>query len=469
MGTAGENPRRGPSSSALWFCIGSTPLLMFFVTKREETMKQSKFLKVLCGAAAAAMLLSACGGTAGSSAATDSTAADTATTDTAAASGTTLTYWSMWNSTEGQAKVIQEAADAYEAKTGIKINIEWKGRDVKNLIGAALDAGEQIDFFDQDYVFISQQCGKYCADLTEMNAASGLEDHTFPVLLETAKSYTDGVLKVIPYQPYTSGVWYNKAMFEAAGIEKVPETFDELLDVCAKLKESGVNPMTCDQGDGTALLMGFQLGRYIGQDALVETIDNKSWADVPEVKKAAEDIYSLFSNGYMSEYAPANSPDGENELGYEESAMLLQASWVPNEVVQNTGAQIDWGFFPWPAVEGGVDGTEAAMVGAQGFGIVDKSEHKQEAYDFIMSVVTGEYDLKMAQSVSSIPADTDNTEWPTAVAGAEPYFKEMTKSYLWAVGLQKNADYKDYIQEAINQLCKMEINPDEFVSQLASM
>ena len=90
MGTAGENPRRGPSSSALWFCIGSTPLLMFFVTKREETMKQSKFLKVLCGAAA---------------------------------SGTTLTYWSMWNSTEGQAKVIQEAADAYEAKTGIKINI----------------------------------------------------------------------------------------------------------------------------------------------------------------------------------------------------------------------------------------------------------------------------------------------------------------------------------------------------------
>ena len=55
------------------------------------------------------------------------------------------------------------------------------------------------------------------------------------------------------------------------------------------------------------------------------------------------------------------------------------------------------------------------------------------------------------------------------MAGAEPYFKEMTKSYLWAVGLQKNADYKDYIQEAINQLCKMEINPDEFVSQLASM
>ncbi|WP_291245047.1 extracellular solute-binding protein [Fournierella sp.] len=423
-------------------------------------MKKGNFLKVLCGAAAATMLLTACGG------ATNSTPASGSA---AATSDTTLTYWSMWNSTEGQAKVIQEAADAYEAKTGIKINIEWKGRDVKKLVGAALDAGEKIDFFDQDYIYVAQQAGKYCADLTDMVAASGFEEHALPILIDTAKSYNDGVLKVIPYQPYTTGVWYNKAMFEAAGIEKTPETFPELLEVCAKLKESGVNPMTCDQGDGTALLMGYQLARYIGQDALLEVVENKSWAEVPEVKKAAEDIYSLFSNGYMSEYAPAKAPDGANELGYGESAMLLQASWVPNEIAQNTGAEIDWGFFPWPEVEGGVDGIEASMVGAQGFGIVDKSEHKQEAFDFIMSVVTGENDLKMAEAVSAIPSDTANTQWPASVAGAEPYFKNMTKTYLWAVGLQENVNYKDYIQQGVDQLCNMEITPDEFVSQLAGM
>ena len=58
--------------------------------------------------------------------------------------GIELTYWSMWNSTEGQAAIIQEAADAYYAATGIKINIEWKGRDVKKLIQPALDAGEKV-------------------------------------------------------------------------------------------------------------------------------------------------------------------------------------------------------------------------------------------------------------------------------------------------------------------------------------
>lgn len=365
--------------------------------------------------------------------------------------------------------MIQEAADAYEAATGIHINIEWKGRDVKTLIQPALDAGEKVDFFDTDYALISKTFSKYVVDVTDMAEAYGFEEHCLPVLLDTAKGYTGGALKVIPYQPYTSGVWYNKDMFTAAGIEKAPETFDELLTVCQKLKDSGVNPMTCDQGDGTALLIGYQLGRYLGQDGVLDLIDNVKWAELPEAKKAAEDIYTLFKNGYMSAYAPSNYPDGQNEIGYGESAMLLQASWVPNEVVQNTGAEINWGYFPWPAVEGGVDGTEAGMVGAQAFAIVEKSEHQQEAFDFIMTVVTGEYDLKMADAVSSAPADTDNTTWPQAVSGAEPYFKLMTTSYEWAVGLQNNADFMEYIQDAVNRLCKMEIDPDTFISELSAL
>lgn len=396
-------------------------------------------------------------------------AAEATQAPAAEASDVELTYWSMWNSTEGQAKVIQEAADAYEADTGIHINIEWKGRDVKTLIQPALDAGEKVDIFDTDYALISKTFNKYVVDVTDMVEESGLSQHILPVLLETAKGYTGGALKVIPYQPYTSGVWYNKDMFEAAGIEKAPETFDELLEVCQKLKDSGVNPMTCDQGDGTALLVGYQLGRYLGQDGVNDLIDNVRWAELPEAKKAAEDIYTLFANGYMSPYAPSNYPDGQNELGYGESAMLLQASWVPNEVVQNTGAELNWGYFPWPAVEGGVDGTDAGMVGAQSFAIVEKSEHVQEAFDFIQTVVTGEFDLKMAEAVSSAPADTDNTVWPQSVSGAEPYFKVMTKSYDWAVGLQNNADYMEYIQDAVNRLCKTEIDPDTFIAELAAL
>lgn len=378
-----------------------------------------------------------------------------------------LTYWSMWNSTEGQAKVIQEAADAYEQGTGVHINIEWKGRDIKTLIGPALDAGEDVDIFDTDYMMLTQQNDKYLADLTEMAAAADYEKHVMPILLENAKEWSNGKLKVMPYQPYTTGIWYDKAMFENAGVTETPETFDELLAVCEQLKASGVNPMTCNS-DGVTLLYGYQLARYVGQDKVIEILDNADWANVPEAKKAADDIHTLFEKGYMSEYAPANYPEGQNEIGFGESCMILNASWIPNEINQNTGATVDWGFFPWPSVEGGVDGAEASMVGAQGFGIVDKSDAKQEAFDFILSVVTGENDLKMAEAVSFIPADTENTEWPEAVKGAEPYFRNMTKTYEWAVGLENNATYKEILQDNLIKLTKLELDGQGFIDAMAA-
>lgn len=407
--------------------------------------------------------------TSGTSAKSES-AASSSSEEAAPSTGKEITYWSMWTSTENQAKVIQEAADAYEKETGIHVNIEWKGRDIKTMIGAALDAGEDIDLFDDDYQRVVQQDGKYLVDLTDMAAAADYEKHIMPVILSTAKEWGGGKLLTMPYQPYTTGVWYNKDLWESAGLtdEDVPETWEELLATCQKIKDDGqYNPMTCDS-DFVNLLYGFQLGRYIGQDKILEMIDNADWANIPEAKQAAEDIQTLFTEGYMSEYAPCNGTEGQQEVGFGESVMVLQASWVPNEILQTVKDEVNWGFFPWPAVEGGVDGTEASMVGSQGFGIVAKSDMQQEAFDFAMTICTGEYDLKMAESVSSIPADTENTEWPAAIKEAEPYFKEMTKPYMWAVGFQRNANYQTIIQEHLIKLAKVEETPQEFVDALSA-
>ena len=432
-------------------------------------MKKS-FVRVAAGASALAMLMAGCGGATSSSGTTSSGSTSSGSTSSggAARSGKELTYWSMWNSTEGQAKVIQEAADAYYEATGVKINIEWKGRDVKTLIGPALDAGEKIDFFDTDYMNNAQQNGKYLADLTEMAEAADYESHALPVLVENVKSWSDGKLTVIPYQPYTTGVWYNKAMFENAGIEAEPKTWEEFLDVCEKLKASGVNAITCNSSDLT-LLYGYQFARYVGQEKVVETLNEATWSSVPEAKQAADEIRTLFDKGYMSENAPAQWPEGQNELGFDESAMILQASWVPNEIVQNTmNNEIQWGFFPWPSVTGGVDGPEAAMIGAQGFGIVDKSENKQEAFDFLMTVVTGEYDLKMAEAVSSIPSDIQNTQWPASVVAAQPYYEGMTKAYNWAIGLETNNTYKDILQNNLGELVAGNMDGQAFVDAMTA-
>ena len=384
--------------------------------------------------------------------------------------GITLTYWSMWNSTENQAKVIQAAADEYYAETGIKVNIEWKGRDMKTLIGVAMDAGENIDIFEDDYMRMIQNNQKYLLNLSEQPFYAEYSSHVMPIILQTALSegWGNGSLWCFPYQPYTTGVWYNKALFEKAGITSVPQTWDEFLAVCQKLRDSGVNPLTCNS-DTVTLLYGYQLARYIGQDAVTDCLNNVKWAEIPEAKKAAEDLYGLFKAGYFSPYAPANYPDGQNEIGFDESCMILNASWIPNEINQGTGASIDWGFFPWPSVPGGVDGSEAAMVGAQSIGISAKTKHPQEAINFALKLVTGKYDLQMAQQTITIPADVNNTDWPAAISGARPYFDKMTKKYNWAVGLEVNPSYTAILNENLVKLFKMEIDPDQFITALSQM
>ena len=64
-------------------------------------------------------------------------------------SGVKLVYWSSWEATEPQGMVVAEAIEDYEKETGIDIEVEFKGRKgVKEGLIPALDANQQIDFFD---------------------------------------------------------------------------------------------------------------------------------------------------------------------------------------------------------------------------------------------------------------------------------------------------------------------------------
>ena len=211
------------------------------------------------------------------------------------------------------------------------------------------------------------------------------------------------------------------------------------------------------------------LDDYLNEEKVQQLIRNCTWSQIPQAKEAADDIRILFFAGYMSQSAPAQHPEGQDEVGDGEAVMVLQGSWVPNEVTEATESDDSWGFFPWPAVKAGTDGTEGVMVGAQGFGVTKDSQMKQEAFDFAYSICTGETDMKMTDAVNSIPADTDNTQWPEVLADAVPYMKEMSKPYMWAAGLEADPDYKEQIQSELLKLTRLEETSDEFIENLSNM
>ena len=205
--------------------------------------------------------LVACGGNGGE----ETTAAPVETTGEAPAESTAapaeptdeIVYWSMWTENEPQGIVIKEAAAAYEAATGVHVNIEWKGRDITQVLKAALDAGENVDVFDDDFQRVSTQFAANCLSLEEMAKAAGYDDFAVPALPNAVRSWA-GELVCIPYQPYTSGIFYTQSSFDAAGITAEPQTWAEFLEVCQKLKDAGYTPLAQDDAY-TRYTFGFVL------------------------------------------------------------------------------------------------------------------------------------------------------------------------------------------------------------------
>lgn len=401
----------------------------------------------------------------GSEAPADTTAA--ADAEAPSGDGQTLVYWSMWESTEPQGQAIQEAVDAFTAETGIKVDLQFKGRTgIREGLQPALDAGTNIDLFDEDIDRVNGVWGDYLMDLEELVKANDYEATANAGLMAACREVGGGTLKSIPYQPNVFAFFYNQAIFDEAGITEVPTTWEELDAACQKIKDAGYTPITDDDAYITSLF-GYHMSRLVGQDRTEEIVKNGEWDD-PAVLKTAEAFADFAAKGYFSETIASNVwPAGQNqELALGTAAMYLNGSWLPNEVKDMAGEDFKWGCFSYPAVEGGVDGPEAANYGAQVFAINKNSKNAEAAFQLIMKITKGEYDKKLAEMSSGIPADSTNTEWPALVQCAKPVMDSLTTRYVWAAGAEANADMTPIIKENMLKLVGGTISAQEFVDAL---
>lgn len=423
-------------------------------------MKKRVLSVLLCVAMVASMAVG-CGGKKGG--------------DGSGEGGDKLVYWSMWEATEPQGQAIQAAVDAYTEETGVEVDLQFKGRTgIREGLQPALDAGTEIDLFDEDIDRVNSAWGKYLMNLEDLAKESGYEETANAGLIAACREAAGGTLKSIPYQPNVFAFFYNVDLFEQAGIEAVPTTWDEFLDVCQKLKDAGITPLTMDDAYATCVI-GYHLGRYVGEDGVRQIVTEGLWDD-PAVLQMAKDIEELASKGYFSENVGTNVwLNGQNvELAGGTVAMYLNGSWLPNEVKATAGPDFKWGCFAYPAlnecetnIEGAAaTGTESNNFGAQVFAINKDSEMAEEAFALIEKITKGEYDQKLAEESIGIPADTTNTEWPELVSCAKPVMEGSTARFTWAVGVESNENMTPVIKENFIKLMAGTISADEFVKAM---
>ena len=352
--------------------------------------------------------------------------------------GVELTMWSMWSAGEGQALVIEEAAAAFEAETGAKVHVEFKGRDVKTMLSAALESGEAIDIIEDDYTRIGQVYAPYTYDLTEMAAAANYDEIGYACFNNQSIEWA-GYLNSIVEQPNIGGIFYDKAAFAAAGIETIPTTWAELLEACDKLVAAGIAPLALDSAYADFNVY-HQLVRHLGEDAIAELSANGGWAESEGAVAAAQEIVDFVKAGYLVDGAPDQYPNSQNKLGLGQAAMIVCADYVCAEV-NNTVGEVDWGFMNFPVVDNCVD--PSAYCGANSMAITSYTENAQAAFDFILFTVTGTYGQKLVDNCNQIPADSRLNE--VTLIGSVETLKNTTAPMSWCASIDGNKlqGYKD--------------------------
>ena len=352
--------------------------------------------------------------------------ASPAAEDSGIEAGAQLVYWTMWNEAEPQGQVIAEAAEAFEKATGVKMDVNFNGRDIRKTLEPALAAGEEIDLFDEDVDRVINNWGAYLLPLDDLVNASYDDTNGQPyrsvvskTLMDLAEQLGGGSIQQIPYQPFIFTVMYNKDLFDNAGITSSPKTWDEFLDVCAKLKESGVDAITVDDAY-MAALFGYTLDRIVGAEKCAEMVANLDFSD-PGVLKACELWENMVNEGYLSTKAATNVwPAGQvDEFAKSTVAMYLNGTWLPNEIKEQTPG-FNWGSFAWPAIESTGDGIEAHNYGGQSYGINKNTKYPNAAFAFVRWMTVGEYDQKLADESMGVPMANDAT-WPVQLAEARSF------------------------------------------------
>ncbi len=227
----------------------------------------------------------------------------------------------------------------------------------------------------------------------------------------------DGKTYLIPTNhDITIMMWYDVDLFNKLSLD-VPETWDDFMKVCEKLKSNGVTPILMGNADAWVAgnFIGNFLYRWAGDkktDDILSLVPGTSFED-PDIIKAFAFAYDLGKKGYIN--------SDLNTLGYEESfirifngsaAMYPLGTWYVTEVIPDLApdpSKVNHSFFNLPAFSGGKGDPDSYMGLNTGYVINGKTKSKELAFDFMRLMLSKKYQTKLAAlgSFSTVKGTAD--------------------------------------------------------------
>jgi raffinose/stachyose/melibiose transport system substrate-binding protein len=305
------------------------------------------------------------------------------------------------------------------------------------------------------------------AALEEIGVMDMLDDGAVS-LLKTL-SGTDALYD-LPLGMNVEGFWYNKAAFEQADVE-VPTTWEEFEDVCAKLNDAGVQPLTAGGADKWPVtrLVNAYVMRSMGVDAMKKAgAGEAKYTDAGYVE-AAQKIQDLATAGYLGVgVTTVDQNTAGNMLLSGEAAMFYNGSWFTEALTADTNpAGPDGiGFFNIPVVDESKGTITEYSMNCGNILCLDKAKYDEGTANFLKYFVNNIGNEAMSQfgAVKGYKYDVEGDLSTYSQIIADELAK-VTKASTWFEA-SMNSEVSTVAQENVQTLINGDMTAQEYMQSI---
>ncbi|PXA72085.1 ABC transporter substrate-binding protein [Cryobacterium arcticum] len=336
-------------------------------------------------------------------------------------------------------------------------------------------ANKLPELFDTDATPYAQKLAKQgrMMDAEALLKSLDLYDDYRPAALNYQR-FDDGSLYMVPFEFQLEFFWYNKALFEQAGVQ-IPATLDDIPAMCTQLREAGITPIALDGQDQWPLerYMAYHPFRTAGPSFVQDLKKGDAKLSDADGAAAVDWMSQLGSSGCFQEgFSSTGYSDAQNLFTSGKAAVYNIGTWELGSLATDAldaGVRDDVDYFTLPVTSGSATAANE-YVSPSGIGMAVNTKTFDPLVRDFLAFALKRYPEVYAATGALSP--TTNVE-TTIPANATPLYERAvqqandvgeTTAMPWDTQLDPTSNTR--LQQELTLLVQGEVTPDEFISTM---
>ena len=383
---------------------------------------------------------------------------------------------SIWDQTSDNGVLITKICDDYIANVNPNFSYEYEyvsADDLRTKIATLASSNDLPDVFAYEagaplVDYIETEKVVNITKLLEQYDCTDSMDPAAMSLLATL-SGTEEVYD-LPLGMNVEGFWYNKELFEKAGIDKAPETWDEFEKDCEMLMDAGIQPLSAGGSDkwGVTRVVNAYLVRTAGADAMKKAANGETNYTDPEYVAAAAKVQEWAEKGWFGE--GVNTVDmntAGSMLMNGQAAMFYNGSWFAsnlNDESQNGAGPDGIGFFNVPVADASISPITEYSMNCGNILALSSDKCDEATGWFIKYLVENMGNVAMTEqgSVKGYKYDVAAEDMSGYTKLVLDQIDAATSAFTWFEATM-GSEVSSVAQEQVQPLMTSDITPEEYM------